>query len=204
MSDLREPRPAGHSLLGFVHESATVALATSQRLENVLDEKSTATYPDSQLGRKLAAVAQLIDSGLPTRIYYVTHDGFDTHANQAAAHAGLLVQLGDATAALMQDLTTRGHADRTVIMTFSEFGRRVRENASRGTDHGTAAPLFVAGGRVKAGVRNPHPSLSDLDAGDLKFSVDYRQLYATLLEEWLAIDSQPILGQTFEKLDLFV
>ncbi len=202
--DLNVPRSPENRLLGFIHESAQVALRTSERLENVIDAKASADYPNTQLGRKLGAVGQLIDSGLPTRIYYVTHDGFDTHSNQAEAHAGLLRELAGATAALMQDLDKRGHADRTAIMTFSEFGRRVRENASRGTDHGTAAPLFLAGGRVKSGLANPHPSLADLDQGDLKFTVDYRQVYATVLEDWLGIESVPVLGRSFEKLDLFV
>ena len=202
--DLNVPRGGDNQLLGFIHDSAEVALRTSERLENVIDDQSAANdYPATPLGRKLAAVSQLIDSGLPTRVYYVTHDGFDTHSNQAEAHAGLLRELGDATAALMQDLAKRGHADRTAVMTFSEFGRRVRENASRGTDHGTAAPLFLAGGRVKAGMVNEHPSLTDLDQGDLKFTVDYRRVYATVLEDWLGIESQPILGRSFRKLPLF-
>ncbi|MDG2013009.1 MAG: DUF1501 domain-containing protein, partial [Pirellulaceae bacterium] len=98
----------------------------------------------------------------------------------------------------------KGHAERTLLMTFSEFGRRVRENASRGTDHGTAAPLFLAGGRLKAGPLNQHPDMSDLDQGDLKFTVDYRRVYAAVLEDWLGVDSSEILGRSFEKLDLFI
>lgn len=203
-SDLDIPRDRQNPLLGFVHESAQVAMQTSHRLENVIDSADTVDqFPNTRLGRKLAAVAQLIDSGLPTRIYYVTHEGFDTHSNQAEAHASLLGELGDATAALMNALQGGGHADRTAIMTFSEFGRRVRENASRGTDHGTAAPLFLAGGRIRSGLANAHPDLTDLEQGDLRFTVDYRQVYATVLEKWLNIDSQPILGGQFELLDLF-
>jgi len=204
-TDLRIDRNDDNHLLGFIHESASVALTTSQRIEHVLDDKQTTkAYPSTRLGRKLAAVSQLIESGLPTRIYYVTHDGFDTHSSQAEAHAVLLSELGDATAAFTKDLQRKGHLDRTAVMTFSEFGRRVRENASRGTDHGTAAPLFLAGGKVKPGAFNNHPSLTDLDQGDLKYSVDYRSVYATVLEKWLGIDSQPVLGQQFETLDLFV
>lgn len=203
--DLSTPRPEGQNeLLGYIHQSAGVALKTSQRIETVLENSRAAgEYPATQLGQKLAAISQLIDSGLSTRVYYVTHDGFDTHSNQAAAHASLLQELGDALLVFSKDLDQRGHGERTAIFSFSEFGRRVRENASRGTDHGTAAPVFVAGGAVNAGLLNRHPSLSDLEDGDLKFSIDYRQVYATLLEKWLAIKSEPILGNNFGTIKLF-
>jgi len=204
LQDIDRPRNGDSQLLGFIHDSASVALRTSQRIENVIDERGGDNgYPATRLGRKLQAVSQLIESGLPTRIYYVTHEGFDTHSNQLEAHAGLLRELGDATAAFMRDLDNKGDGDRTAIMTFSEFGRRVRENASRGTDHGTAAPVFVAGNQVNAGALNDHPSLTDLDQGDLKFTTDYRSVYATLLENWLGIDSAPVLGGEFGSLDLF-
>ncbi|MGI9518678.1 MAG: DUF1501 domain-containing protein [Pirellulaceae bacterium] len=204
LQDIDRPRNRDNQLLGFIHDSASVALRTSQRIENVIDNRgNNSNYPATRLGGKLQAVSQLIESGLQTRIYYVTHEGFDTHSNQLEAHAGLLQELGDATAAFMRDLNDKGHGDRTAVMTFSEFGRRVRENASRGTDHGTAAPLFVAGNKVKAGALNDHPSLTDLDQGDLKFTTDYRRVYATVLESWLGIDSQPILGGKFEQVDLF-
>jgi uncharacterized protein (DUF1501 family) len=203
-ADLAIARDPGNELLGFIHDSAGVALQTSERLETILDGSVTAgSFPATALGRKLAAIAQLVDSGLPTRVYYVTHNGFDTHSNQAAAHAGLLSELGDAVAALIADLQLRGHDRRTAVIAFSEFGRRVRENASRGTDHGTAAPMFVAGGKVRAGLANRHPGLTDLDQGDLKFSTDYRSVYATVLDNWLGIDSLPILGKSFATLDLF-
>lgn len=203
--DLSTPRPASQNqLLGYIHESAGVALKTSERLENVLESSRAARqYPTTRLGQKLAAISQLIDSGLSTRIYYVTHDGFDTHSNQAAAHASLLQELGDAMLAFTNDLAQRGHAERTATFSFSEFGRRVRENASRGTDHGTAAPVFIGGGALKPGLLNAHPSLTDLEEGDLKFAIDYRQVYATLLEKWLGIESQTILGGSFATLKLF-
>jgi uncharacterized protein (DUF1501 family) len=204
--DLATPRPEGRNeLLGYIHQSAGVALKTSQRIEGVLENSRTAhKYPTTRLGKKLAAISQLIDSGLSTRVYYLTHDGFDTHSNQAAAHASLLQELGDAMLAFTNDLAQRGHGQRTVIFSFSEFGRRVRENASRGTDHGTAAPVFVVGGAVSSGLLNLHPSLTDLEEGDLKFAIDYRQVYATLLEKWLGIASPPILGDRFETIKLFV
>ena len=204
LQGIQQPRSPDNELLGFIHESASVALSTSQRLENIVDaEDSQNAYPQTRLGRKLRAISQLIDSGLPTQIYYVTHEGFDTHSNQGPAHEGLLRELGQATQAFVEDLKQKGHADRTAIMSFSEFGRRVRENASRGTDHGTAAPLFVAGGKVKSGLANKHPSLTDLEQGDLKFKIDYRQVYATILEKWLRVDSRAVLGKQFKTLDLF-
>ncbi|HMO12923.1 MAG TPA: DUF1501 domain-containing protein [Pirellulaceae bacterium] len=203
--DMSVRRPSDHNpLLGYIHDSAGIALKTSERLENIIETtRELAAYPATRLGRKLAAVSQLMDSGLGTRIYYVTHDGFDTHANQGTTHAALLQELGDAVLAFTNDLDKRGHLERTAIVSFSEFGRRVRENASRGTDHGAAAPLFIAGGDVNSGLLNEHPSLTDLDEGDLKFSIDYRRIYATLLDDWLGIDSESILGGRFPAFDLF-
>ena len=205
LQGIRPSRRSDNELLSFIHENASVALQTSQRLENVVDPGgSQREFPSTKLGRKLNAISQLIDSGLPTQVYYVTHEGFDTHSNQGPAHEGLLKEWGDAVQALMQDLTQKGHADRVAVMMFSEFGRRVRENASRGTDHGTAAPLLLAGGKVRSGALGDHPSLTDLDDGDLKYQIDYRQVYATVLEDWLHIKSEPILGATYQKLPLFV
>jgi uncharacterized protein (DUF1501 family) len=202
--DLKVRRAGDNALLGFVHESTGVALRTAEKIEKVLGNEGRGTrFPDHALGRRLAAISQLIASGLPTSIYYVTHNGFDTHANQRDAHASLLSQLGGAVEALMNDLAEQGNAGRTCVLMFSEFGRRVRENASRGTDHGTAGPVFLAGGNLLAGAVNGHPSLTDLDQGDLKFSVDYRSVYATVLEKWLGIPGGPVLGGDFKTLDLF-
>ncbi len=204
-ADLKRPRAGeGNMLLETIRDNAVVALNTTRRLESIIDRSAgVKNYPGTPLGQKLAAVAELIDAGLPTRIYYVTHNGFDTHSNQLAAHALLLQELGDAAWAFAQDLQQRGHNERTAVFAFSEFGRRVRENASRGTDHGTAAPVFLFGGAVNAGLHGRHPSLEDLDDGDLKFSVDYRTIYATLLEDWLNVPSASILNGEFERLPVF-
>jgi uncharacterized protein (DUF1501 family) len=145
----------------------------------------------------------LIDAGVAERIYYTSLGGFDTHAVQARTHAELLTQLGDALAAFQADLTEHGHAQRVVTLTFSEFGRRVRENGSQGTDHGAAAPMFLAGGAVTPGPIGAHPSLVDLDDGDLKFHTDFRSVYATVLDRWLGISSRDILGAEFPPLPLF-
>jgi uncharacterized protein (DUF1501 family) len=149
-------------------------------------------------------VAKLIGGGLPTRIYYVSQGGYDTHVNQSNQHARLLQDLGDSTKAFVADLTAQKNFDRVLLMTFSEFGRRVSENANGGTDHGAAAPMFVIGKKVKAGLRGRYPSLApeDLFEGDLRFNVDFRSVYAAVLEEWLQTKSEPILGGKFTPLPL--
>jgi uncharacterized protein (DUF1501 family) len=159
--------------------------------------KSTVDYPRSQLGNSLNLVSRLIAGGLPTRVYYVSQGGFDTHANQLPAHERLMTDLNAAISAFVADLKAQGNFNRVLMLSFSEFGRRVSENASGGTDHGAAAPLFVLGGGVKPGLYGKYPSLTDLHDGDLKFTTDFRSVYATLLEKWLRVPSGEILGRTF-------
>ena len=195
-------RPDAPPLLDFLRRSTLSAYASSAQVQEALkEERSAAAYPDFALAQKLKQIAQLIDAKLSTRIYYVSLDGFDTHANQLASHAALLNQLSASVAAFIEDLAQRGHQDRVMVLSFSEFGRRVRENASQGTDHGTAAPVFLAGGRVASGMIGTQPSLGDLDGeGDLKFHIDFRRLYASLLDGWLGCPSENVLGQRFEPL----
>jgi uncharacterized protein (DUF1501 family) len=179
-------------------------LETSQRVEQAArDYKTPVVYPESGLATKLKTVAQLIDSGLGTRVYYVTLDGFDTHAQQPAAHAALLSELGDAVSSFIKDTKHHGHGERVAVLAFSEFGRRVQENASDGTDHGAAAPMFLAGSNVRAGLIGDHPSLTDLEDGDLKFHTDFRQVYATVLESWLSWPSESVLGGRFKPVEAF-
>src|SRR5207249_9916331 len=109
-------------------------------------------------------------------VFYVRLDGFDTHSSQANQHAALLTQLSAAISAFYKDLAARGHKDRLLVMTFSEFGRRAKENGSKGTDHGSAAPMFLVGGKVKAGPVGDHPSLAELEYGNLKHAIDFRQV----------------------------
>lgn len=199
------PRSSASDLLKFVQTRATSALEVSRRLEDsALNYKTSVNYPGSSLGEKLKNVAQLIDAGLATRVYYVALDGFDTHSDQADAHAGLLQQLGDALAAFSEDLGLHSHAERVTTLVFSEFGRRVAENASRGTDHGAAAPVFLVGNKVKPGLIGKLPSFDDLDDGDLKHHTDFRSVYATLLEKWLGWPSASVLGDMFKPAELFV
>ena len=201
---IRSPRKTDNQLLSYIHESADVALATSHKLEGVSkSDKSEFKYPQTDLGRDLSVVAQLIGSGLSTRIYYVTLNGFDTHSNQHEAHASLLTNLGNSVAAFMKQLKASGDEDRVALLSFSEFGRRVRENASAGTDHGAAASLFVCGSSVKQGIVGKHPSLTDLDQGDMKFAIDYRRVYSDLLENWMGIKSSSVIGRKFEPIGLF-
>jgi len=189
--------PAG-DLLGFVQTSTGSALSASAQIESVnVQYKTGIAYPDSELAQKFKTVAQLIDAGLKTRIYYVTLDGFDTHSRQAAAHEPLLRELSGALDAFVRDLDEHGHGDRVLTMSFSEFGRRLQENASEGTDHGAAAPAFFAGNRVNSGLIGKHPSLHDLQDGDVKFHTDFRQVYATVLDQWLGVESAQILGDRF-------
>lgn len=199
-----QKRKEKDGLLGFVQSSASSAIQASQRVKEAMKSyKTDVDYPDFALGQKLKKIAMLIDSGMKTRVYYLTLEGFDTHATQAPAHDSLMQELGDSVAAFLEDISKHGHGKRTMMMCFSEFGRRVQENASAGTDHGAAAPLFLMGENAKSGLIGKHPSLSDLQNGDLKHHTDFRQVYATLLENWLLSPSQKILGQEYKTLNLF-
>ena len=201
---LSSSQRSGNPLLDFVQTSTVSALDASRRVEEATQDYSTSvTYPESRLAQKLRTVAQLIDAGLNTRVYYTAIDGFDTHSRQAAAHAALLRQVGDAVSAFTQDMSHHGHADRVTVLAFSEFGRRVAENASEGTDHGAAAPIFLAGAKVHSGPIGKHPSLSDLQDGDLKYHTDFRQVYAAVLDDWLGWPSDAVIGQNYSPVKVF-
>ncbi len=190
-------------LLGFLRRSTVSAYESSKRLEAIASKPSgTTKYPNYGLSRRLELIAQVIKAGFGTRIYYTNLDGFDTHANQAAPHSALLTELSDSISAFIADLAGSGHADRVAVLSFSEFGRRVGENASTGTDHGAAAPVFLVGPVLKPGLIGDHPSLDDLDDGDLKHHTDFRRVYAGLLEGWLGLPAAPVLGPGFAPLPL--
>ena len=161
--------------------------------------RSSVSYPESELGRRMKTVAELVSSGVATNVYYVSLSGFDTHVNQANQQERLLRQYAEAMHAFVNDMKQNGQMKRVKILTFSEFGRRVKQNASNGTDHGTANNAFLIGEKGR-GVLNEGPDLTNLDEGDLKYSVDFRRLYASLLDDWLGMPSAPILGKKFEKL----
>lgn len=182
--------------------NALVAAANLGPLARRLASHEGSGYPPDPFAQKLRVVAEMIAAGAPTRVYYVSLGGFDTHATQAGRHERLLATLGEGLGAFLADLASKGLQDKVLVMTFSEFGRRVAENASGGTDHGTAAPMFLVGGAIRPGVHGTHPSLTDLDQGDLKYRVDFRSVYATILERWMGVPSEGILGGRFPPLDL--
>jgi uncharacterized protein (DUF1501 family) len=161
-----------------------------------------ATYPTDGFSQQLKLAAQLIGSDAGTRIIFVSLGSFDTHAGQRAQQDRLLGYLGNGLKAFYADLAAHGNAKRVLAMTFSEFGRRVTQNASNGTDHGTAMPLFVVGGAVKGGVYGDHPSLTDLDQGDLKFHTDFRAVYATVLQSWLGRNPADVIAGSFPVLPI--
>ncbi len=163
--------------------------------------KTKATYPNSEVGTKLKTVAELILSEVETNVFYVSFSGFDTHIAQAAKQPKLLKDYADAIEVFTEDLKQNDKLNDTLIMTFSEFGRRVAQNGSGGTDHGTANNLFLIGGKLqKSGFYNNAPQLTNLDEGDLKYEIDFRCIYATLLKKWLSIDESQILGKKFDTL----
>jgi uncharacterized protein (DUF1501 family) len=188
--------------IGLVRRVEANAEQSVKDLQSVaLSYKPGVQYPQNPLARDLQLVAQIIASGLGTHIFHVTLNGFDDHAAEVLTHARLLQFFAESVSAFYQDLDAHGKADQVVVMTFSEFGRRVKENAGRGTDHGTAAPIFVIGNKVKGGIYGDDPILTQLDNnGDLIYQVDFRSVYGTVLDGWLNADSKTILNGSFERL----
>lgn len=186
----------------FLTRTALDAQVSSEKIRKAVSNSLGDSYPGYPLAQQLRMIAAMIGSDLSTRVYYATMGGFDTHAGQQGRHANLLKQYAESVRAFYRDLKSLGEHSRVMILTFSEFGRRVKENASRGTDHGTAAPMFVIGDMVRGGVYGPHPSLNKLDNGDLIFHTDFRQVYASALEHWMKADSRKILGGHFKTLPL--
>ena len=194
----------GESNLDFLERVALDARVSSAKiLELASKHKSTVAYDGTPIARNLNLVSRMIAGGMPTRVYYVSHGGFDTHNQQVNSHDRLLGQLDSALKSFFSDLKQQGNDRRVVVMTFSEFGRRVQENASSGTDHGKASCLFLAGPAVKGGLHGKYPSLTELAEGDLKHSVDFRNVYASVLQKWLKAPTiQPILGGDYKPLEL--
>ncbi len=194
----------GSKSLQLVAATTAAANASSDEiLRLAARNRSGTTYPRTTLASALQTVAALIAGGLSTRVYYVTMGGFDTHRTQRRRHDRLMTEFDQSVSAFQKDLAKQGNAGRVVTMAFSEFGRRVKENASQGTDHGKAGPMFLVGPGVNAGIHGALPSLAkeDLDKGDLVSNTDFRSVYATVLEKWLRTESQPILGARFPLLD---
>jgi uncharacterized protein (DUF1501 family) len=191
-------------LLDFLNQNTSSALSASQRIAEAMKKKSSSNpYPETELGKKFETIGRMIAGDLETRIYYVELDGFDTHSAQAPAHNALLSQWSEAVTAFQRNLQEIKRDQDVVVFCFSEFGRRVSENASEGTDHGAAAPVLLAGTPLRGGLVGEHPSLDDLEEGDLKHHTDFRQVYATLLEDWMGWNSEEILGRKYPKIPLF-
>lgn len=194
--------------LQFVSQTAVNANAASSKLGELVSKYSTPIeYPDTQFAQSLRTIAGLIGGGLPARAYYAAQGiavfgGYDTHAEQLRRLDQLLGELNDTLTAFYRDLDRQGNGNRVLTFTFSEFGRRVEENFSGGTDHGLAQPMFVMGAGVRAGVHGKQPSLTDLDErGNLKMQLDFRGVYAAILERWLNAPSEPILQGKYEPID---
>jgi uncharacterized protein (DUF1501 family) len=197
-------KPTGEdNTLDFLRHTALNALHGSRQVQEAARRGKVGPVTPQRRGlAQLDAVAGLIRGGLETRIYYVSTSGFDTHANQANTHDGLLASVAEGLAKFQRQLEADGTADRVVTMVFSEFGRRVKENGSGGTDHGTAAPMFLMGRGIAPGLHGRAPSLTALDRGDLKFTTDFRAIYAAILRDWFAADPAQILGGDYEHIGI--
>jgi uncharacterized protein (DUF1501 family) len=214
IEDLNRQDATKADLASFVRKRQLQTYTSLQKIEEALNDAKSQegtrnefvngqfrqVDPNSlqNLSGKLGLIGRLIQKGLGTRIYYVQHAGFDTHSGQAKDHEKLLGELSSSVGNFFNALGQAG--DRVALMTYSEFGRRVKENGSRGTDHGSGSCMFVAGNKVVGGLVGKHPSLSDLTDGDLKYHTDFRRVYATLLDDWLGVPSMGVLHENFEKL----
>jgi uncharacterized protein (DUF1501 family) len=194
-------KTAGNKVVKDANRAALDAISTlSAQLDRYTPKGA---YREDEFGQGFKQIAQLVVSSPKTRIVYFSAGGFDTHARQATTHERLLKNFGDAVQTFQNEMVESGRADKVIVLVFSEFGRRVMENASAGTDHGHGAPMFVIGKQVKGGLYGPIPNLSDLHDGDLRMAIDFRQVYATALDSWLGGDSEVVLGQSFAPLPIF-
>lgn len=193
--------PFSSPYLAHVMEIEDHAQKGSEELPKLLaGYKEAGSYPATPLGRSLSLAAQIIGSKTGTRVIYVQHGSFDTHINQKTTQDRLLGEFSDAMKAFYDDLAAHGNDKRVLTMTFSEFGRRIEENGSRGTDHGEASPLFLIGGGVKGGIYGTYPDLQNTSIGNVAFKTDFRSVYATVLERWLGQPSQKVLRGTFAQI----
>lgn len=185
--------------LDYVRRATTTALTSAERLKSLSAKyRTTVNYPSTGLASRLKLVAQMLTADLPARIFVVSLEGFDTHSQQQPGHAALLAELSGGIRAFEQDLAEHGLSDRVVLATYSEFGRRVAENGSLGTDHGAASMLFALTPTGKGGLHGTYPSLTDLTDGDLKYNIDFRSVYAAILDKWLEIPSVEVIGEVFQ------
>lgn len=202
--------PVDRPELAFVYGSAQAAMATLDRVATVANYSPSVTYPNTGFSQAMRAIAGAMVRGIGTRVFYVTTGGFDTHSNQVAgnsltgSYANLMTNLNDGLIAFYNDLRNQGLLDDTLIMSFSEFGRRISENGSSGTDHGAAAMMMVIGGRVEGGIYGTAPNLNpngnptlENSGGDVTFETDFRSVYARIIDNWLGGSSQAVLGGNY-------
>lgn len=189
--------------LGYLYKTMIETSSSASYIQNTSKLYHPAyTYPATAFSNQLKTVANFICSGLKTRVYYVSLSGFDTHVNQNNQQGRLLQQYAEGMNAFIKDLKQNNKLDDTLVISFSEFGRRVAQNASNGTDHGTANNMFLFGGKLKKqGIYNPAPDLANLDNGDLKYQIDFREVYGTILDKWLDVNNGQVLNKRFNTLD---
>ncbi|MEM9645124.1 MAG: DUF1501 domain-containing protein [Planctomycetota bacterium] len=204
-SDTQQTVEVSNGLRAFIEKTAADAVMTAKAIDSSeLARKTEGTdYPGSKLGKKLQSIAQMIKSGFSAPVFYSIQSGYDTHAAQAPTHSRLLRNFSGAVKAFLDDLERAGLADRVVVLGFSEFGRRVKENSSQGTDHGAAGPVFVAGRPVRSGLHGTMPSLADLVDGDIRMNMDFRQVYAKLIQDWFGLEGESSFPTSNEPLRLF-
>jgi uncharacterized protein (DUF1501 family) len=187
----------------YVQQMGHSTLTLADRIRAARQIKSRVEYSPYQLSQSLKLIGQLIAAELPTRVYYTSMTGFDTHVTQGFRHGGLMQELSQALSLFARDMKAAGHWNRILVMTFSEFGRRVKENASLGTDHGAANMMFIAGGSVAPGLHGVNPDLKDLDDGDLKQKIDFREVYGAVVQDWFGVrNTRPIVLGDYQPLPI--
>lgn len=203
LKDVNADHKHSEETIDYLYKTMSATLSSADYIYQQSKVHPTSqTYPNTNLGKDLKTIASLIFSDINTKVYYVSLGSFDTHVNQDNQQKRLFTELNDAVKAFTDDLKANNRFNDVLMMTFSEFGRRVSQNASNGTDHGTANNMFfISGGLKQKGVLNAMPDLSDLNEGDLKFKVDFKDVYATVLNKWLGADDKLILGKQFEYLN---
>jgi uncharacterized protein (DUF1501 family) len=203
MKDVNNDHKSGEETIDYLYKTMSATLSSADYIyQQSRVHPTSQSYPNTNLGKDLKTIASLIFSDINTKVYYVSLGSFDTHVNQDNQQKRLFTELNDAVKAFTADLKNNGRFNDVLMMTFSEFGRRVAQNASNGTDHGTANNMFfISGGLKEKGVLNPMPDLTDLNEGDLKHKVDFKNFYATVLNKWLGADDKMILGKNFKQMD---
>jgi uncharacterized protein (DUF1501 family) len=201
--DINNAHQHGEETIDYLYKTMSATLSSADYIfQQSKAHPSAETYPGTELGKDLKTIASLIFSDINTKVYYVSLGSFDTHVNQEGQQKRLFTELNDAVKAFTSDLKKNGRFEDVMIMTFSEFGRRVAQNASGGTDHGTANNMFfISGGLKQKGILNAMPDLADLNEGDLKYKVDFKNVYATVLNRWLGANDKAILGKQYDLLD---